>query len=50
LDKTMFAKFRIRNNLKQNIDEILPKQLKIHTSVWILKISRKKCATFAKCL
>jgi hypothetical protein len=40
-DKTVFAKFRIRNNLKQNIDEILPKQLKIYTSVWILKSQEK---------
>jgi hypothetical protein len=41
-DKTKFVKFKISNNLKQNIDEKNSKQPKIHTSLWILKIWRKK--------
>ncbi len=41
-DKTAFVKFKIRNYFTQNIYEILSKQPKIHTSLWILKISRKK--------
>jgi hypothetical protein len=45
-DKTVFVKFKISNNLKQNIDETESKQQKIHrkihTILWILKISRKK--------
>jgi hypothetical protein len=45
-DKTAFVKFKISNNFKQNVDEIHSKQpimhSKIHTSLWILKISRKK--------
>ncbi len=45
-DKTVFVKFKISKNFKQNIDETPPKQQKIHrkihTSLWILKISRKK--------
>jgi hypothetical protein len=45
-DKTVFVKFKIRNNPKQNIDETHSKQPKIHrlihTSLWILKISKKK--------
>jgi hypothetical protein len=44
-DKTVFVKFKISNNLKQNIDGTDSKQPKIHrkiqTSLWILKISRK---------
>jgi hypothetical protein len=40
----VFVKFKISNNLKQNIDETDTKQQKIHrkihTSLWILKISR----------
>jgi hypothetical protein len=44
-DKTVFVKFKISYNVKQNIDETHSKQLKlplkIHTSIWILKISRK---------
>jgi hypothetical protein len=58
-DKTAFVKFKISNNCKQNIDETHSKQpkihRKIHTSLWILKISRKKSTnqksveeTFAK--
>ncbi len=48
-DKTVFVKFKIsNNNFKQNIDETHSKQTKIHveihTSIWILKISRKKSA------
>ncbi len=47
-DKTAFFKFKISNNFKQNIDETDLKQpkihRKIHTSPWILKISRKKSA------
>ncbi len=43
-----FVKFMIINNFKQNIDETYSKQPKIHrnihTSLWILKISRKKSA------
>ncbi len=55
-DKTVFAKFKISNKFKQNIDE---KQLKIqrknHTSQWILKIpgknpQTKSLETFARCL
>jgi hypothetical protein len=45
-DKTAFVKFKIGNNFKQNIDETHSKQprihWKIHTSLWIFKISRKK--------
>jgi hypothetical protein len=41
-DKTAFVKFKICNNFKQKIDETHSKQPKIHTSLWILKISRKK--------
>jgi hypothetical protein len=41
-----FLKFKISNNFKQNIDKIETKQPKIqgkiHTSLWITKISRKK--------
>jgi hypothetical protein len=44
-DKTAIVKFKISNNSKQNIDETHSKQLKIHrkihTSQWVLKISRK---------
>ncbi len=44
--KTVFAKFKINNNFKQNIDETDSKQpkthKKIHTSLWILEISNKK--------
>ncbi len=47
-DKTVFVKFEINNNLKQNINETDSKQQKIHrkiqTNLWILKISRKKSA------
>ncbi len=58
-DKTVFVKFKISNKFKQNIDETHSKQpklpMKIHTSKWILKISRKnprpRCPeTFAKSL
>ena len=46
--KTVFVKFKIRNNIKQNIDETHSKQpktrRKTYTSLWILKISRKKFA------
>jgi len=49
-DKIVFVKFKINNNLKQNIDETDSKQKKIHrnihTSLWILKISRKKSEDF----
>jgi hypothetical protein len=44
-DKTAFVKFKISTTFKQNIDEKDSKQpklhRKIHTSLWILKISRK---------
>jgi hypothetical protein len=44
-NKIAFVKFKISNNFKQNVDETHSKQLKIHrknhTSLWILKISRK---------
>jgi hypothetical protein len=47
-DKTSFVKFKISNNFTQNIDETHAKQpkihRKIHTSLWIIKISRKKSA------
>jgi hypothetical protein len=47
-DRLEFVKFIIFNNFKQNIDETDSKQPKIHrkvyTSIWILKISRKKSA------
>jgi hypothetical protein len=47
-DKTAFVKFKISNNFKQNLDETHSKQpkihRKIHTSLWILKISRKNPA------
>jgi hypothetical protein len=59
-NKTAFVKLKISNNLKQkNIDGTDLKQPKIHrnihTSLWILKILRKKSAnksfeTFAKSL
>ncbi len=46
--KTEFVKFKISNNFKQNIGETDSKQpkihRKIHTNLWILKISRKKSA------
>ncbi len=45
-DETAFVKFSISSNFKQNIDETHSKQAKnhrkIHTSLWILKISRKE--------
>ncbi len=45
-DKTAFEKFMIICNFKQNIDETHSKQpkiqRKIHTNLWIFKISRKK--------
>jgi hypothetical protein len=48
VDKTVFVKFKISSNFNQNIDETDSKQPKIHmkthTSLWILKISRKKSA------
>jgi hypothetical protein len=38
-DKTAFVKFKINNNLKQNMDETDSKHpkihMKIHTSLWI---------------
>jgi hypothetical protein len=44
----MYAKLKIINKLKQNIDETHSKQpktrQKIQTSLWILKTSRKKSA------
>jgi hypothetical protein len=47
-DKTAFVKFKITNNFKQNIEETHSKQpkihMKIHTTLWILKITRKKIA------
>jgi hypothetical protein len=47
-DKTLFEKINISNNFKLNIDETHSKQLKIykkiHSNLWILKISRKKSA------
>jgi hypothetical protein len=47
-DKTAFVKFKISKKFKQNIDETHRKQPKIHgkihTSLWILKIPRKKSA------
>ena len=43
-DKTAFVKFKISHNFKQNINETNTKQPEIHTSLWILKISRKKSA------
>jgi hypothetical protein len=57
-DKTAFVKFKISNTLKQNIGKTLSKQpkilRKIHTSLWIVKISRKNLGTksletFEKC-
>jgi hypothetical protein len=42
--KTAFLKFKISNHFKQNIDETHSKQPKIHTSLWVLKIYRKKSA------
>jgi hypothetical protein len=46
--KVAFVKFKISNNFKRNIDETHSKQPKIHrkthTSLWILKITRKKFA------
>jgi hypothetical protein len=48
LIKTAFVKFKISNNFKQNIDKTHSKQpkihKKIHTNLWILKISGKKSA------
>jgi hypothetical protein len=45
-DKTAFVKFKVSNNLKENIDDTHSKQpkihRKIHTKLWILKILRKK--------
>ncbi len=45
-DKTVFVKLKVSNNFKQNIDEKTLKTTKIHrkihTILWILKISRKK--------
>jgi hypothetical protein len=43
-DKTAFVKFKISYNFKQNIDKTDFNQPKIHASLWILKISRKKSA------
>jgi hypothetical protein len=44
--KTALLKFKIGNNFKQNNDETDSKQpkihRKIHISLWIFKISRKK--------
>ncbi len=44
--KTWFVKFKISNNLKQNIDETHSKQpkiyRKIHTSLWVSKNLKKK--------
>jgi hypothetical protein len=44
-DKTAFVKFNICNDFKPNIDETHSKQpkihWKIHTSLWILKITRQ---------
>ncbi len=38
-DETVFVKFKISNNFKQNIDERASKQpkihMKMHTSLWI---------------
>ncbi len=42
--KTVFVKFKISNNFKKNIDEKHAKQTKIHTRLWIFKISRRKFA------
>jgi hypothetical protein len=46
-DEAAIAQFRISNNFKQNIDETHSKQpkihRKIHTSLWILEISKKIC-------
>jgi hypothetical protein len=48
-DKLALVKFQINNNFTQNIDETHSKQPKIHkeiqSSLWILKISRKKSRT-----
>jgi hypothetical protein len=48
VDKTAFVKFKISNKFERNIDETDLKQpkirRKIHTSLWIIKISRKKSA------
>jgi hypothetical protein len=57
-DKTGFGKFNISNNFKHNNDESHSKQpniyRKIHTSLWVLEISKKpqtnSLETFAKCL
>jgi hypothetical protein len=47
-DKTLFVKFKISNNFKQNVNKTHLKQpkiqRKIHTSLGIFKISRKKSA------
>jgi hypothetical protein len=51
--KTVFVKFKIRNIFNQNNDETDSKQpkihMKIHTSLWISKISRKKSANQKSC-
>jgi hypothetical protein len=48
-DKTAFVRFKIINNLKQNIDEPASKQpkipWKIRIRLWFLKISRKNQRT-----
>jgi hypothetical protein len=54
-DKTAFVKFKISDNFEQNIDKTHSKHQKIHTSLWLLKISRKNpqtksLDTFGKCL
>ncbi len=44
-NRTAFLKFKISKNFKQNVDETHSKQAiyrKIHTSLWISKVSRKK--------
>jgi hypothetical protein len=43
-DQTAFVNFNTSNNFKQNIDETHFKKFKIHTSLWMLKMSRKKSA------
>ncbi len=47
-DKTAIVKFKISNKFKENFDETDSKQpkihKKIHTSLWIFKISLKKSA------
>jgi hypothetical protein len=47
--KVVFVKFKISNNLRQNIDETHSKHPKIHREsihLWILKISRKNSLAF----